>query len=332
MPNNQEKLTIALFTHKNADYDAICSTLSLASTLKHLSSKSLTVIPVIEPSPLLTRINNTEKTYTVEEASSMSIDYAIICDVNETDRVYGLPIITSLPVSKRYIIDHHDQNRIEVPALPENKIVEPEATATCSIITEILSKNGIVPDFNIRADLYRGMSSDSANFTRSVTPKTHALVSYLNLTKEERDTITDEITRLSPRQQELYNKVQEETCDEPHLKIFTLLEPASSSDIAIQVKNEKFDKLTSPNEEYPVTIFIIGYGNNYFAKMKKIPTCPINILQMAINCHGGGHETRCSGKFLGTTYLDALTQVMSEYRHAVSELSKDQVKTKNKIK
>ena len=68
-----------------------------------------------------------------------------------------------------------------------------------------------------------------------------------------------------------------------------------------------------PTEEKPVSCFIIGIGNNYFIKFKKLADSDIDILSIAKKINGGGHKTRCAGRFYNDTYENVLTTIISEY-------------------
>ena len=92
----KKKIRIGVFTHKNPDYDAIASSLAIASYITDSTNKEdIEVIPVIENTELLQEIKSDLKVYTVEEAKKIPLCYAIICDVNEKDRIYGLDLINS---------------------------------------------------------------------------------------------------------------------------------------------------------------------------------------------------------------------------------------------
>ena len=319
----KKKIRIGLFTHKNPDYDALCSTLTIANYISKLTNdEDIEVIPVIEPVYILKNLKNKLKIYSLQELNNKNIDYAILCDVNEEDRIYGLDLLESVSIDKRYIIDHHDKNREEVECYSSNKIILPQYSSTSEIVAEILLRNGIIVPEEMEYNLYYGIASDTFGFERSVTENTKLIVELLNLSNQVRENILTEMDKMTEEQIRLYNKVKEYYLD-GEFKIFTLLEPIEYGDITKYLKHKEFDKLTGPTKENPVTCFIIGCGNNYFIKLKKNPEYNLDILKIAENCNGGGHENRCAGRFFNTDFKTVFEKVLYEY---------DKLNLKNKQK
>lgn len=321
---------VGLFTHRGCDYDALCSTLTLASFIRSITDNDkFEVIPIIEKSPLIDKVNNVIPVYTQEEAEQIELDYAIICDVYEKDRIYGLDKILGVPSEHRYVIDHHDKNREEIDIPEVNKTIFKRSSSTCEIIAQLLHYLDYDITYEEALNLYRGIASDTAIFKRGLSDVTMEIVDALNLSDKEKQNIIEDLTKLSPIQEELYNKVREDEHSTKEMKIYSLLEPIEAGDITKYVKHEKFDKLTAPNDEYPVTCFIIGCGNNYFLKFKKMPEADVDILTIATNCNGGGHENRCAGRFYDTTYEEVLNKLFQEYNKLQEEKKHKSLKRGN---
>ena len=87
---------IGIFTHKGCDLDALCSTESMAKIIEENYS-NLEVISIIQDSFLREKIKGNRHFITVEEARDIKLDYILVCDVNEYDRVYGIEIIEKVP-------------------------------------------------------------------------------------------------------------------------------------------------------------------------------------------------------------------------------------------
>ncbi len=323
MKNNCiEKKKVGLFTHKSADYDALGSTLTLASYLNSLGN--IDVFPVIENSYLLEKINNSLRIYKIDEVSDICFDYAIVCDVNEQDRLYGLDLVYRVPMERRYVIDHHDQNRKEIETLDNHKIVLPSYAATCEIITELLAKRGYeIPKEN-SYDLYRGMASDTFGFKRNITFHTKKMVEILRLSEEDKSNILNNMNALNTRQEELYNKISFLLSD-GDLKVYGLFEK-DEEDITQLIKHEKFDAKVGPTKKNPVTFFIIGCGNNYFIKFKKLSDYDLDLLAIASNCNGGGHVNRCAGRFYNTSYDVVFKKIIEEYEKVRIDSKRTDVK------
>ena len=192
-------------------------------------------------------------------------------------------------------------------------MIFPTYSSTCEIITQLLHFLEYELNSEEAQNLYCGIASDTAVFKRSVSDNTLKMIELLNLSDDLKKKIIDDLTKMSPVQEELFNKIRVDENSTDGLKIYTLLEPIEAGDITKHVKHEKFDELTGPTEENPVTCFIIGCGNNYFLKFKKLPNVDVDILTIATNCNGGGHDNRCAGRFYETTYEDVLDKVFTEY-------------------
>lgn len=303
---------IGIFTHKGCDLDALCSTESMAKIIEENYS-NLEVISIIQDSFLREKIKGNRHFITVEEARDIKLDYILVCDVNEYDRVYGIEIIEKVPKENRYQIDHHDGNRVELEIPQGNKIIQPKAAATCQIITEKLTEKQIPISKDMAYNLYLGMASDTSGFNYGVTEKTIEMVEKLPLTEVEKEEALRKMTELTDQQKELLGKIEEEERKTEGLKIYKLLEPIENGDITPLANANQFQERIAATEENPVSCFIIGIGNNYFIKLRKIPECDIDIVSMAIKCNGGGHETRSAGRFYNDTYENVLATIISEY-------------------
>ena len=310
---------IGLFTHKGCDLDALCSTESMAKLIEE-DYQNLEVIPIIEGSYLKEKMKDARKFISLEEAEKIELDYALVCDVNEYDRVYGIKILEKVPVEKRYLIDHHDGNRVELEIPEKNRLIDVKASATCQIIAERLIEKEKTISKNMAYNLYLGIVSDTSIFNHGVTEKTKEIVEKLPLTEAEKQEVIKKMTELTEKQKYLLGKITKEELAIEGLSIYKLLERAEEGDITPLVKHNKFQEKTAPTEENPVSCFIIGIGNNYFIKLKKLPDCDIDILEIATKCHGGGHETRCAGRFYNDTYENVLATIITEYEQEKGKL------------
>ncbi len=190
----KRKKRIGLFTHKNAYYDAISSTISLANYISCLTNdEDIEVILVIED---IKKISNNLKAYTKEEVNDIDFDLVIVLDVNEQDRVYGFDLINRVLINNRYVIDHHDKNRVEIEALKTNKMILPSYSSTCEIITELLAFNGFLIPKEMAYNLYKGILSDTFLLERNVTLNTEKMINYLGLTEQEKMDIQCDMNKI----------------------------------------------------------------------------------------------------------------------------------------
>lgn len=299
------KNKIAVITHKSPDYDAICSASSLSNYLMK-TSKENEVYLVLDDNSIKDNLYGLVKSYSILDVSKVSFDYIYICDVNEEDRTYGLELIEKVPKSNRFLIDHHDMNRKELDILNENKIINPKSSSTCELLIENLDIN-LFSREELK-NLYMGILSDTACFTRGVTNITNQLIDKINLTLEEKKKIEEKVYSLSDTQKEIYNKVREIDLEVENVKGYIV---SSSKDITSLIKHPAFDNLTKPTEKFPVSIFIIEIENNYFIKFKKLEECELDILKIASYCNGGGHENRCAGRFYNSS-LDEVLYILKD--------------------
>ena len=196
---------IAVITHKNPDYDALCSSSSLASYLKKKSSQN-EVYLILEQNKTIENLYGNIHYYSLEEARRMNFDSIYVCDVNEEDRTYGVELISTVPEHSRYLIDHHDKNRKELDIPVENRTIKPTYSSTCELLTEQIDIS-ILGQATIQ-NLFMGILSDSACLTRNVSVNTNQMIKKLGLSEEDRLKSIKKVCSLSKEQQELYDRVE----------------------------------------------------------------------------------------------------------------------------
>ena len=318
----KKKIRIGLFTHKNPDYDALCSTLTIANYISKLTNnEDIEVVPVIEPVYILKNLKNKLKIYSLQELNDKNIDYAILCDVNEKDRIYGLDLLESVSIDKRYIIDHHDKNREEVECYSSNKIILPQYSSTSEIIGDLFKKNKIILSYEDACNLYFGIASDSFEFQRNLSNNLIEVVKYLNLSNTVKREILYTMNDMTELQKELKFKIKEYYND-GNFKILTLLLPNDYGDIMQYLNHREFNNLTLPNNDILATFFIIGSDKNYTVKMKKDKNCCIDLLSFAINNNGGGHQCCCVARFNNICFENVIKKIFNEINYFKKSLRK----------
>lgn len=311
---------IGILTHKQCDLDALCSVMTMTEIIEE-HYKNIEPVLITEDSYLKEKMKNIRKFISIEKAKEIKFDYLLVCDVNEYDRVYGIDILKSVPIENRYLIDHHDDNRIELEIPKQNQLINKNASSTCEIIAKKMIDENIFISNDIAYNLYLGILSDTSFFSNGTTEETMRVVSKLPLADKERLKAHKSLLELTPKQEYLLSKIEEEKVNIEGLAIYKLLLPIESGDITPLVKHNKFQEKVVPTEEKPVSCFIIGIGNNYFIKFKKLADSDIDILSIAKKCNGGGHKTRCAGRFYNDTYTNVFTTIINEYE-------KNKIKTK----
>ncbi len=294
------KNRIVVLTHRTPDYDAICSSSSLVKYLEKLSSDN-DVYLVLESNKLVQKLYGDIKYYSIGDVKNIDFDSVYVCDVNEVDRTYGVELIYKISDDKRFLIDHHDKNREELDIPLENRIIKPTYSSTCEILAEKLDINKLESD--VLKNLYMGIISDTAGLARNVSKNTDLIINKLGLDTIDKNKIYDKVCALSEEQLIIYNQIKTLDLGIENCMIYILF---SDTDITPLIKHPKFDELTKPTEDKPVSIFIISIQNNYFIKFKKLKESDIDILSMAISCNGGGHEDRCSGRFYNSSLEEVI--------------------------
>ncbi len=306
---------ISIITHKNTDIDAFASVISLAETIIHFTNdKNYNVFPILENFKTSLDIKTKIKLYTLDDVKDKKMDYVIVCDVNEEDRVYGIEIFDTIPIENRFLIDHHDKNRNELHVLPKNKLLNPHACSTSEIIADVLIKKNINVPSNVSYYLYLGMASDTACFQRSYTSKSIDIAHSLINDEKVRHEIEEKMYEMSYEQKKLYDSIKvDNQLQEYNILLFHLNIKKEVKDITSLLKHPLFDKLTKPTNEYPLSIFIIEIENNYFIKFKKNDNCDIDILNLAIAFNGGGHANRCAGRIYNSSYDEVIKKIKDLY-------------------
>ena len=303
---------LGILTHKQCDLDALCSVETMAKIIEE-HYKNIEPVLITETSYLKEKMKNVRKFISIEKAKDIKLDYLLICDVNEYDRVYGIDLLKTVPIGNRYLIDHHSSNRVELEISEQNKIINKKASSTCEIIAKKMIDKKMSISNDIAYNLYLGILSDTSFFSYGATEETMHIIRKLPLVEKERLKAQKSLLELTPRQEYLLSKIEEEKVNSEGLAVYKLLMPSESQDITTLVKHNKFDERVMPTEEKPVSCFIIGIGNNYFIKFKKLANSDIDILSIAKKINGGGHKTRCAGRFYNDTYENVLTTIISEY-------------------
>ena len=161
-------------THVNPDPDALCSELALAIFLRSLGKTVSIVNHQAVPSrfhflPGVLSIKNYWKNRKV------NYDVAIIVDCGDLNRIGKVQDL--IQKDKGLInIDHHITNDM----FGKINLVQPNASSTCEVLYELLSKAGCVFTKNLAIHLYMGIMTDTGSFRyENTTARTHAIVGEL---------------------------------------------------------------------------------------------------------------------------------------------------------
>ena len=309
LKKEEGKVNIGLFTHKKPDLDAVCSTLTLGNYIQTELGDKINLFPILDNYMFNLEIKSDLTTY--DESLDILLDYAIILDVNETDRVYGISLVENVNKENRYLYDHHTGNRVELEVDDSKKIIIPGASSTCEVLGLDLLQTRPITDFNAY-NLYVGITSDTAGFTRQVGPLTDKITKLLPISKEAMEKIKNQIIALTPTQKELYDRIEEEQSCFDNLKLYRLRLALDEANKMQELKNKFIEEKITPQDLDTIAILIIECGNNVFLKIRKNEKSSEDILTLAEKCNGGGHSNRTAGRFYDTSYEKVLS-IINDY-------------------
>ncbi|SHH98926.1 DHH family phosphoesterase [Clostridium grantii] len=184
----KESNNVFIMGHMNPDLDFFGAAVGLSRAVKMLGKKCFIIIDENSNSlkNALNELNKeeeyngliitSEKCFKIKDKESI----LIILDVNAKGYVQNLDLVNSF--SKKIVIDHH---RKAPNSIEDNMIcyIEPYASSTCELITEILQY--IVEDLHLKIKpievnlLLAGMSVDTKNFYFKTGVRTFQTAAYL---------------------------------------------------------------------------------------------------------------------------------------------------------
>lgn len=154
-----------ILTHVDPDGDAIGSVMAIKEIIETSGIKP----NIYLTGKLSSGLKISEKTNLVSKANVGDFDLVIILDTNNLART-GIETVNSIPLNTPvFIIDHHIKK--EGLDFPENfhVIIDPDATATCEIIFNLLKKEEKEISNATASYLLLGIYTDSGGFFHSNT-------------------------------------------------------------------------------------------------------------------------------------------------------------------
>lgn len=188
---------IIISGHKNADFDAMCSSLALAYCLKKVNKN----VKVFIESESIKKIEYFDLNYFLCN-EFYSKDYTFIAlDLNRISRLPSIMEDCYLNVNFKINVDHHNGNSTNADYI----LSDCNAGSTCEMVYDIIKKMGIRLDKKLSELLFTGIISDTNLFSNNVSNKTFSIASkllnyninneflirkfYLEKTKDEMDVI-----------------------------------------------------------------------------------------------------------------------------------------------
>jgi len=149
---------ISVFCHENPDGDTLGAALAIAMAAERLG-KQAEVVSVDPPPPFLAFLPGVER---VRRSPGLEPDVAVVVDAGELSRIGSVATEQADWFARARIvnIDHHVSN----PGYGEAVWIDPEAAATCEMVTLLLPELGVPLDAELATVLMAGIVQDTHTF------------------------------------------------------------------------------------------------------------------------------------------------------------------------
>ena len=154
---------ISTFCHENPDGDTLGAAIAIALAAERLG-KQAEVVSVDPPPPFLTFLPGVER---VRRTPELEPDVAVVVDAGELSRIG--PVIKEradwFARARIVNIDHHVSN----PGYGAAAWIDPQAAATCEMVTLLLTELGVQLDVDLATVLMAGIVQDTHTFAHPNT-------------------------------------------------------------------------------------------------------------------------------------------------------------------
>ena len=149
---------ISAFCHENPDGDTLGAAIAITTAARRLG-KEAEVVSVDPPPPFLAFLPGVDG---VRRSPALEPDVAVVVDAGELSRIGAVLTEQADWFARARIvnIDHHVSN----PGYGEAVWIEPEAAATCELITLLLPELGVPLDTELATALMAGIVQDTHTF------------------------------------------------------------------------------------------------------------------------------------------------------------------------
>ncbi len=149
---------ISAFCHENPDGDTLGAAIAIAMAAEKLG-KQAEIVSVDLPPPFLSFLPGVER---VRRSPALEPDVAVVVDAGELSRIGS--VVTEradwFARARLVNIDHHVSN----PGYGEAVWIDPEAAATCELVTLLLPELGVPLDEQLATVLLAGIVQDTHTF------------------------------------------------------------------------------------------------------------------------------------------------------------------------
>jgi phosphoesterase RecJ-like protein len=154
---------ISAFCHENPDGDTLGAAIAIALAAERLG-KQAEVVSGDPPPPFLSFLPGVER---VRRSPALEPDVAVVVDAGELSRIGSVVTEQAGWFARARIvnIDHHVSN----PGYGEAVWIDPEAAATCELVTLLLAELGVPLDEQLATALMVGIVQDTHTFAHPNT-------------------------------------------------------------------------------------------------------------------------------------------------------------------
>ena len=172
----EEFSKVFLVGHNNPDYDCIGSALGIATLVKEQGKDVYIIVndPIQELDPGVKKvIDDSKEHYSIIELEEYKRladkdSLLIIVDVNKDYRISVQKDLDK--VGNIMIIDHHEETENNIQS--DYKFIDPKASSSCEIVSQILNAKQVKYSKNIANYLLAGMILDTKRFQKNTSATT----------------------------------------------------------------------------------------------------------------------------------------------------------------
>ena len=149
---------ISAFCHETPDGDTLGAAIAIAIAAERLG-KQAEVVSVDPPPPFLSFLPGVER---VRRTPGLEPDVAVVVDAGELSRIGSVVTVRADWFARARIvnIDHHVSN----PGFGAAVWIDPQAAATCELVTMLLRELGVKLDAQLATALMAGIVQDTHTF------------------------------------------------------------------------------------------------------------------------------------------------------------------------
>jgi phosphoesterase RecJ-like protein len=301
-------------THENPDADTLGAALGVAAIVEHHGGRA-TLIST-DPVPQLYDFLDGMDRFVSDPDDASDYDLLVVCDCGALDRLGGVldrhrALFERLP---RVLVDHHASNTEGGP----RDWVDPEAAATCELVTLLAAKLGVPLDVaggSMAAALMAGIVMDTSTFAHpNSTPRTLAVSAALVAAGAPLSDISRRLYRSKPDAQlRLFGRVLDrlEVTDGGRVIHSCLTDDDLASTGTESSHSEGLIDLLAQSETAEVAILFKEAGPD--ATRVSVRTKPGGVdATVLTGAFGGGGHARAAGATIAEPLLEARRAFLAE--------------------